>query len=123
MHVFVQRSTTSPLPSSHFPPTCNMSRQSEPQSSNFTTLFESALQEYANQTGKPWAEHPLAMQLEQCYSLESVSDALQKQAQAFTRSRGDSTIAKSLKSAISVLYTLSTNRTLCDAISVVCRTR
>jgi hypothetical protein len=101
-----------------------MSHQSEPESSNFTTLFESALQEYAKQTGKPWEEHPLAKKLEQCYSLESVSDVLQEQAQAFTQSRGgDSRIAKSLKSAVSVLYTLSTNSTLCGAISSVCRTR
>jgi hypothetical protein len=112
-----------PLPRTHFPPTCDMSRQSEPQSSNFTTLFESALQEYAKQTGKPWTEHPLAQQLEQCYSLESVSDVLQEQAQAFTLSRGDSRVMKSLKSATSVLYTLFTNNVLRDAISVVRRTR
>jgi hypothetical protein len=100
-----------------------MSCRSEPQSSNFTTLFESALQEYAKQTGKPWAEHPLAKQLEQFYSLQSVSDVLQEQAQAFTRFRGDSRVVKSLKSATSVLYMLSTNNDLRDAISVVRRAR
>jgi hypothetical protein len=100
-----------------------MSHQSEPEPSNFTTLFEFALEDYAKQTGKPWAEHPIAEQLEQCYSLESVSGVLQEQAQAFTRSRGNSRIVKSLKSAISVLYTLSTNDTLRDSISVVRRTR
>jgi hypothetical protein len=100
-----------------------MSHQSEPESSNFATLFESALREYAKQTGKPWAEHSLAKQLEQCYSLESVSDVLQEQTQAFTRSRGgDSRIVKSFKSTVSVLYILSTNSTLRDAISVVRRT-
>ena len=102
-----------------------MSHQSEPESSNFATLFESALREFAKQTGKPWAEHPLAKQLEQCYSLESVSDVLQEQAQALTtRSRGgDSRIVKSFKSTVSVLYMLSTNSTLRDAIGVVRRTR
>jgi len=105
-----------PFPSPHFHPTCDMSHQS---ASNFTALFESALEEYAGQTGKPWAEHPLAKQLEQCYSLESVSHVLEERAHAFTRSRGDdSRIVKSLKSVISILYTLSTNSILCDAISV-----
>jgi hypothetical protein len=52
-----------------------------------------------------------------------VLDVLQEQAQAFTRSRGDSRIAKSFKSVISILYTLSTNDTLRDTISVVRRTR
>jgi len=108
-----------PFSSPHFPAICDMSHQSEPEPSNFTALFESALEEYAKLTGKPWAEHPLAKQLEQCYSLESILDALQGQAQSVTRSRGgDSRIVKSLKSAISILYTLSTNNTLCDAISV-----
>ncbi|KAI0278039.1 hypothetical protein BC826DRAFT_689832 [Russula brevipes] len=62
----------------HFPPTCDMSHRSEPEPSNFTTLFESALEEYAKQTGKPWAEHPLAQKLEHCDSLESVSDVFQE---------------------------------------------
>jgi hypothetical protein len=101
-----------------------MSHQSESESSHFTTLFESALREYAEQTGKPWAEHPLAKQLEQCHSLDSVSDVLQELAQAFTQSRGgNGRIVKSLKFAISVLYTLSTNSDLRDAVSVVRRTR
>jgi hypothetical protein len=114
----------SPLPTSHFPSSCYMSHQSNPESSSLTTLFDSALQQYAKQTGKPWADHPLAKELEQCHSLESISDVIQKQAQAFTRSRGgDSRIVKSLKSAIPVLYTLSTNSTLTGAISAVRRTR
>jgi hypothetical protein len=97
-----------------------MSHQSEPEPSNFTILFERALQEYEMHTGEPWTKHPLARQLEQSYSLESVEDVLQEQAQAFTQSGGsDSKIVKSLKSAIPILYKLSTNTALRDAITVV----
>jgi hypothetical protein len=90
------------------------------QSSRFRTLFESALQDYQNQTGTILTDHPLAVQLQNCDSLESVTAVLQQQAQAFSEFRGtDARIMKSLKYLIAVLYTLSASTALGEAIGLV----
>ena len=92
------------------------------QSSHFRILFESALQDYQNQTGTTLATHPLAQQLQNCHSIESVTSVLQDQAQAFREFRGgDSRIMKSLKGVVSVLYTLDAGAALGEAIALVCR--
>jgi hypothetical protein len=99
---------------------CDMSDQSAPDSSIFQNLFESALRDYENQTGKTWAQHPLSEQLEHCNSIESVSDFLQQQARAFSGSRGsDGRIMKSLDCVVSVLYTLSAETVLGGAVGLV----
>jgi hypothetical protein len=91
------------------------------QSSHFQVLFESALQDYQNQTGTALANHPLAEKLQYCDSVESVTAVLQEQAQAFTEFRGDDgKIMKSLKGVVSVLYTLSASTALGEAIGLVC---
>ena len=78
------------------------------QSSRFQALFESALQDYQNQTGNALASHPLAEKLQLCDSVGSVTDVLQDQARAFSEFRGDNgRTARSLKGIVSVLYTLS----------------
>jgi hypothetical protein len=91
------------------------------QSSHFQVLFESALQDYQNQTGTTLANHPLAEILQYCDSVESVTAVLQEQAQAFTEFRGDDgKFMKSLKGVVSVLYTLSTSTALGEAFGLVC---
>ncbi len=91
------------------------------QSSRFQVLFESALQDYQNQTGTTLANHPLAEKLQYCDSVESVTAVLQEQARAFTEFRGDDgKIMKSLKGVVSVLYTLSASTALGEAIGLVC---
>ena len=90
------------------------------QSSRFQALFESALQDYQTQTGTILADHPLAQQLQNCESIESVTAVLQEQARAFSKFRGtDDKIMKSLKHVVSVLYTLSTSTALREAIGMV----
>jgi hypothetical protein len=91
------------------------------QSSRFQVLFESALQDYQNQTGTTLADHPLAEKLQYCDSVESVTAVLQEQAQEFSKFRGDDgKFMKSLKSVVSVLYTLSASTALGEAIGLVC---
>ncbi len=49
----------------------------------FRALFEPALQAYEEKTGVTLAEHPLAVQLHSCHSIESVTTVLLGEAQAF----------------------------------------
>ena len=48
------------------------------------SLFEAALHNYEEQTGMKLIDHPLARQLENCNSVESITEVLQEQARAFT---------------------------------------
>ena len=68
-------------PLSHIPSTCDMS---EPPGSMLQSLFEAALHNYEEQTGMKLIDHPLARQLENCNSVESITEVLQEQARAFT---------------------------------------
>ena len=93
------------------------------QSSRFRLLFESALQEYQTQTGTTLAGHPLAEKLQRCDSIESITTVLEEQARAFGEFRlggGDGRLMKSLKTVVSVLYTLSVSTDLGEAIGLVC---
>jgi len=87
---------------------------------SFQPLFNAALQDYANQTGTRLDEHPIAKQLQNCDSVESISSLLQEQPRRFREFRGeDGKIMKSLKSVIHVLYTLSTSTALGEGIGLV----
>jgi hypothetical protein len=109
-----------PRPSSHFFATWDMNDQS--QSSRFQVLFESALQDYEKQTGTVLAKHPLAEQLENCHTVESVAAVLREQAQASSEFRGgDGRLMRSLNRIVSVLHTLSTSNLLYKAADLVCR--
>src|SRR5216683_3366874 len=93
-----------------------MSNQS--QSSRFRVLFDSALQDYQNQTGTTL----VAGQLQSCDSVESVTAVLQQKARAFAEFRGgDDRIMKSLKTVVSVVYTLCSSTALGEAIGLVRR--
>src|SRR5579863_9786494 len=92
------------------------------QSSRSQALFESALQDYQRQTGTILPDHPLAHQLQNCDSVDSVTAVLQEQARAFSEFRGtDGKIMKSLKHVVSVLFTLSDSTVLGEAIGLVRR--
>ena len=102
----------------HFFVSFDMGDQSE--SSRFQELFESALQDYQHQTGISLPEHPLAQQLQNCNSVESIITILQQQANAFSEFRGRDGILKSLKNITSVLCKLSATAGLDDAVGLVC---
>jgi hypothetical protein len=76
-------------------------------SSRLRDLFEAALQDYEEQTGIPLAKHPLAGQLQNCETVESVTAVLHGQIQAFTKFRGNDKIMKPLKTVLSVLHKIS----------------
>ena len=94
-----------------------MSDQSGP--SRLQVLFDAGLQDYEKQTGIVLAEHPLSVQLQNCDSVESVTDVLHEQTQAFSEFRRRDKIMKPLKNAVSVLHKLSATAYLGQAIGLV----
>ena len=83
-------------------------------------LFDTALQSYEKQTGLKLIDHPLARQLENCHTVDSVVLILQHQAPALTGSREDEGgIMRSLKRVVHVLHALSTSSTLGEGIGLV----
>jgi hypothetical protein len=94
-----------------------MEDQSGP--SHFRALFESAFQAYEKKTGISLAEHPLALQLQSCQSVESITTLLQNQTKAFREFRGNDRVMKLIKSTVSILTTLSATASLGDSIGLV----
>ena len=76
-------------------------------SSHLQVLFEAALQEYEKQTGIALDKHPLAEELQNCDSVESVTAVLREQTRAFSKFQEKDRVLKPLKKAVSVLYKLS----------------
>ena len=76
-------------------------------SSHLHVLFDAALLEYEKQTGIALATHPLAGQLQNCDSVDSVTAVLCEQTQAFSEFRGNDKVLKPLKKVVSILYKLS----------------
>ena len=98
-----------------------MAHQSE--SDRFQALFEPALQAYEKMTGVSLAQHPLAIKLQSCHSVEAITGLLQDQAQAFKDLQGGDKIMKSLKTTVSILSKLSSVASLADAFGLVCQKR
>ena len=96
---------------------CDMSDQSG--SYPFQVLFESALKDYENKTGISLANHPLAEQLQNCQSVDSVTTLLQEQARAFSEIRGSDKIMKLLETVVSGLSKVSAIATLGQDIGMV----
>src|SRR5712691_6087161 len=90
-----------------------MAHQSE--SARLNALFEPALQVYEKTAGVCLTQHPLAIKLQSCDSVEAITDLLQDQAQAFRDMQGSDKIMKSLKTTVSILSKLS------FAASLVCQ--
>ena len=94
-----------------------MSEQSGP--SRLQVLFDAALQDYEKQTGIVLAKHPLAEQLQDCDSVESVTAIFHEQTHAFSEFRGRDKVMKLLKNTVSVLHKLSASADLGQAIGLV----
>ena len=88
-------------------------------SAHFQTVFDSALQAYEKETGVPLADHPLAAQLQDCHSVESITSLLQQQAKDFSDFRGKSRIMKLIDNTVSILFILSSNTALGGSIGLV----
>ena len=85
----------------------------------FRAPFESALETYETKTGITLAEHPLALQLQSCHSVEDITTLVQDQASAFGEFRGKDRIMKSIKSTASILATLYATASFGDDIGLV----
>ena len=76
-----------------------MAHQSE--SARFKTFFELALQVYEEKAGVSLAQHPLAIKLQSCDSIEAITDFMQDQAQVFRHFQGSDQIMESIKMIVS----------------------
>ena len=95
-----------------------MTTLSEP--SAFESLFQSALDEYQIQTGVDLLQHPLSHQLDRCDSVQSVTEVLQRQAQAYREFRGgNNKIITSINHVAQALHKLSTPVVHAEAIGLV----
>jgi hypothetical protein len=119
-HYFLPVEPTPPSWRPNFVPTCEMADQSE--STRFRELFESALQEYASETGVTLAQHPFAAQLQSCASVDDITILLQERAQAFTDIRARERMMKAIRTTVSILYPLSKATTLAGTFNLVRRT-
>jgi hypothetical protein len=88
------------------------------RTSNFTSIFQTACDEYQRLTRHDLATHPLAAELDRCSSPDNILDVLQKHAQAFTRSReGDERLLAWLNPIVHILFTFS--QTLGEHVELV----
>jgi hypothetical protein len=65
------------------------------------------------------AEHALAVQLQSCNTVESITALVQGEAQAFSNYRESDRIMKSIKTTLSILTPLSATAPLADAVGLV----
>ena len=79
----------------------------QPGSSRLQVLFEAALHDYERETGIVLDKHPLAAQLQNCDSVESVTAVLFEQTQAISDFERKDGVLKPLKRVVSVLHDLS----------------
>ena len=77
-------------------------------SSNFQTIFDVALSDYAKQTDTDLATHPFSQTLQNCDSADKILDLLQDKANQFQAYRdGNRKLINHLKPVVQVLHTVS----------------
>jgi hypothetical protein len=76
--------------------------------SNFTSIFNAALESYRRKTKKELASHPLLPEFQSCDSSEAILNVLREQIPAFNQSQnGDERLTKWVSPTVNVLYTFS----------------
>jgi hypothetical protein len=88
-------------------------------STHVQTLFEPALQAYEKKTGVALSEHPLAVQLQDCHTVQSVITLLRGQAKDFSDLRRNGRFTKVIESIVSILSTLADTSALGDSTGLV----
>ena len=77
-------------------------------SSNYQSIFDSAVEAYKKKTKNDLRSHPLLPKLESCDSPDAVLTILKEQIPGFNQSRGtDNRLTTWLKPTINVIYTFS----------------
>jgi hypothetical protein len=92
---------------------------SDSESNRLRAHFESALQTYQTMTGIALAEHQLAVRLQNCDSIDSITTLFKCEARSSSDLQGSDRIMKSIESTVSILYTLSATASLGDVIDLV----
>jgi hypothetical protein len=91
----------------------------DPDTSNFTAIFDAASQEYKSLTKQDLGTHPFAAALEGHDSPDAILAVFRKQAQAFDKIRqGDDKLMAWLTPIVNILFTFSA--TLGEGIGLVC---
>jgi hypothetical protein len=88
-------------------------------SAHFQVLFESALQAYEKRTGITLAQHPIAVKLQSCHSIDDITALLQGQAKEFSDFQAKDRITKAIRTTVSILIPLSDATSLADAVGSV----
>ena len=88
-------------------------------SSHLRNLFESSLHDYEIKTQISLVNHPLAQNLDNSSSVESIINLLQDQARNLGECRGRGRIMRSIRRTVSFLYKLEATAALVDGISMV----
>ena len=94
---------------------CEMADQSG--SVSFQRLLESALLRYEKKAGVTLSDHPLALQLQSCNSVEDFDKLLQDKAKDVKQSER---ITKTMRTIVSILTPLSFVASIPDAAGLVC---
>ena len=95
-----------------------MSSTASSSSSNFQSIFDLALSDYAKQTTIDLPTHPFVQSLQNCDSPERILDLLEDKAKQFQAYRdGNRKLVNCLKPVVQVLHTVSS--ILGDASSMV----
>jgi hypothetical protein len=75
---------------------------------NFQPIFEKALEEYKNKTGKDLTTHPLAVEITGCNSPEAILTVLERKADELNQFRSsDERLTKWLNPTVNILNALS----------------
>ena len=88
-------------------------------SPRFRALFQSALQSYEENASVKLADHPLALQLQNCHTVESITAVLQGQVQVPSEFPGTDRVVMSIQSTASILTRLSATASLAVDIDLV----
>jgi hypothetical protein len=84
-----------------------MAESDQPRSAHFHALFDSALQAYEKKTDVTLAEHPLALRIQSCRSVDDISTLLQSQAEVVGDLEASDRIMKAIKKTLSIIVPLS----------------
>lgn len=90
-------------------------------SSQFQSIFDAALKEYSQKTGKDIVTDPITARLRCCTSPDAVLDVLQEEAQAFNDFRNGNRkvqLVRKLKPTVDILLAISTSGILGNVGSV-----
>jgi hypothetical protein len=96
-----------------------MAGHSESTASLCRALFDTALQAYEKKTSITLVQHPLALQLQDCDSVESIASFLQDQIPSSSDSGGSNRVMASIRNMISILSNLSAASALAWANDMV----